>query len=57
MHDALVTTAEVGEIAANDRERPNLRRARADIPGQRQRLPADRQRVGMPPGHHQAAGE
>ena len=42
MRDALVGAAEVGEVAAEDHERPELRRVRADRTRERERLLADR---------------
>ena len=53
MGDTLLTAAEVGEVAAEHRERSDLRLACADIPSERERLFADRQRLRMAPGHPQ----
>ena len=55
--DTLVAAAEVGEVAAEHGERPELCLAGADAPRQRERLLGDRQRLRMPPGHHQRACE
>ena len=53
----LVATAEVGEVAAEHGERPELCLAGADAPRQLERLLGDRQRLRLPPAHHQRACE
>ena len=55
MGETLLAAAEVGEVGAEHGERPDLCLARADLPGERERLLADRQRLGVAPGHHQPA--
>ena len=57
LREALVAAAEVGEVAAEHRERPDLRLARADRASERERLLADRQRLVVAPGQHQPARE
>ena len=57
MGDTLLAAAEVGEVAAEHGERSDLRLACADIPSERERLLADRQRLRVAPGHHQRPRE
>ena len=55
--EALLAAAEVGEVAAEHGERPDLCLACADLPSERERLLGDRQRLRVAPGHHQPARE
>src|SRR6185312_15778936 len=53
----LLAAAKVDEVAAEHGERPYLCLACAELPGQRERLLADRQRLRMAPGHHHPSRE
>ena len=53
MGDPLLAAAEIGEVAAEHRERSDLRLARTDISSERERLLADRQRLRVAPDHPQ----
>ncbi len=55
--EPLLAAAEVGEVGAAHRERPDLRLACADNPSERERLFADRQRLRAAPGHPQRPRE
>ena len=55
--EALLGAAEVRQVGSLCGQRPDLRRAGADSPGERERLLGDRQRLGVGPGDHQRAGK
>ena len=55
--EAFVAVAEVGEVAAEHGERSHLCFAGADVPSERERLLANRQRLLMAPSHDQRPGE
>jgi hypothetical protein len=53
----LVGAAAVGEVDAEHGERSHLGRGRAGLPGQRERLVGERQRLRVASGDHQPARE
>ena len=57
MVEAFFAVAEEGEVAAEHGERSHLCFAGADLPSERERLLANRQRLRIAPSHHQCPGE
>ena len=55
--DAFVAAAEVGKVAREHGERPDLGLAGAGLAGERERLLGQRQRLRVPPGHHDPPGK